>query len=308
MRYDTSYGKNYGKYRFHTGATDSKYYCDNININKYTIILNKTNGSGKCNIFLDKNISCAKQTYICQSITNELETQYIYYYLYDKKKQLEFGYMGACHKNLSFDFLNKFIIKIPKNKQLIADLEPTFQEIERLQNEVRTAEELYKQYIKELAQEAIPPQFNEMIYNVENNNENDLEDEKSQDNTEQNISILNEMHTPNNNEVNNNEVNNNKVNNNEVNCDWIMKSGKNKGQRCNKNNCKTHNKTNEEVKTNHEVVLSEEEVKTSDDDTNTPTNTRTNTPDDNRCQGITKKGERCSKKVKSGESKCNSHK
>ena len=96
--------------------------------------------------------------------------------------------------------------------------------------------------------------------------------------------------------------------NNEFNCDWIMKSGKNKGQRCNKNNCKTHNKTNEEVKTNHEVVLSEEEVKTSDDDTNTPTNTRTNTPDDNRCQGITKKGERCSKKVKSGESKCNSHK
>jgi type I restriction-modification system DNA methylase subunit len=231
---------------------------------------------------------------------------YINYWLFNNQLEIYNLANGSAQKGVNKEKFLKIKIKIPKNKQLIADLEPTFQEIERLQNEVRTAEELYKQYIKELAQEAIPPQFNEMIYNVENNNvndnENDLEDEKSQDNTEQNISILNEMNTP------INEVNNNEVNNNEVNCDWIMKSGKNKGQRCNKNNCKTHNKTNEEVKTSHEVVLSEEEVKTSDDDTNTPTNTRTNTPDDNRCQGITKKGERCSKKVKSGESKCNSHK
>ena len=88
-RYNTDYGNLSGKYNFHTGATDGKLYCDKCNIHKYTIIFNKTNGSGKCNIFLDKNISCAKQTYICQSINNETETQYIYYYLFDKKKQLK---------------------------------------------------------------------------------------------------------------------------------------------------------------------------------------------------------------------------
>ena len=156
IRYDTSYGKETGKYKFHTGATEGKYFCDEYNINKYTIILNKTNGSGKCNIFLDKNISCAKQTYICQSTNNELETQYIYYYLFDKKDKLEVGYMGACHKNLSSDFLNKFKIKLPKNKKLIKDFDPLFQEIEKLQSEMKEAESQYKKLIKELSEEAIP--------------------------------------------------------------------------------------------------------------------------------------------------------
>jgi type I restriction-modification system DNA methylase subunit len=156
IRYDTSYGKETGIYKFHTGATDGKYFIDKYNIDKYTIILNKTNGSGKCNIFLDKNISCAKQTYICQSINNELETQYIYYYLFDKKDKLEVGYIGACHKNLSSDFLNKFKIKIPKDKQLIKDLEPLFQEIEKLQTEMKKAETQYKELIKELSEEANP--------------------------------------------------------------------------------------------------------------------------------------------------------
>jgi type I restriction-modification system DNA methylase subunit len=168
IRYDTSYGKETGNYKFHTGATDGKYFSDEYNIDKYTIILNKTNGSGKCNIFLDKNISCAKQTYICQSINNELETQYIYYYLFDKKDKLEVGYIGACHKNLSSDFLNKFKIKIPKDKKLIKDLEPLFQEIEKLQSELKKAESQYKNLIKELSEEAIPS--NKQIDNKSNEN------------------------------------------------------------------------------------------------------------------------------------------
>ena len=172
-RYDTSYGKLYGKYNFHTGSTNCKYYCDEYNIDKYTIIINKTNGSGKCNIFIDKYISCAKQTFICQSKYTELETLYIYYYIYDKKELLELGYIGACHKNLSYDFLQKFKIKIPKDKKLIQDLEPTFQEIEKLNDELKEAEILYKQLIKELAEEAIPSTATLTEENIKNNTETD---------------------------------------------------------------------------------------------------------------------------------------
>ena len=50
-KYETSFGKLTGKYRFHTGSSNGKYYCDNINILVKTIIINKTNGSGKCNVF-----------------------------------------------------------------------------------------------------------------------------------------------------------------------------------------------------------------------------------------------------------------
>lgn len=178
IRYDTSYGKETGKYKFHTGATEGKYFCDEYNINKYTIILNKTNGSGKCNIFLDKNISCAKQTYICQSTNNELETQYIYYYLFDKKDKLEVGYIGACHKNLSSDFLNKFKIKFPKNKKLIKDFDPLFQEIEKLQTEMKESESQYKKLIKELSEEAIPS--NKQIQNKSDNETNELSEESNE--------------------------------------------------------------------------------------------------------------------------------
>ena len=39
-------------------------------------------------------------------------------------------------------------------------MEPDFQRIEKLQGEVKEAEELYQQYIKELSEEAIPPELN----------------------------------------------------------------------------------------------------------------------------------------------------
>jgi hypothetical protein len=37
------------------------------------------------------------------------------------------------------------------------DLETTFQQIEQLQNEVKHADALFNQYIKELSEEALPP-------------------------------------------------------------------------------------------------------------------------------------------------------
>jgi len=81
---------------------------------------------------------------------------YIYNYLSNKIPLLEEGYIGACHKNLSGDFLYKFKIKLPKNKKLIDDLNPMFQEIEEHQQAVKDADELYKKYIHELSNEAIP--------------------------------------------------------------------------------------------------------------------------------------------------------
>ena len=65
------------------------------------------------------------------------------------------AFKGSTIKHSSKTALSKIKIKIPKNKQLIQDLELTFQQIETLQNEVKLAEELYKKYIKDLSKEAI---------------------------------------------------------------------------------------------------------------------------------------------------------
>ena len=92
-------------------------------------------------------------------IINDIKLKlYIYNYLkYINNDIIKLG-NGSTLKCLTKTQLNKIKIKIPKNKTLIEDIEPLFKEIETLQNDVKKAEELYKQLIKELSQEAIPNQ------------------------------------------------------------------------------------------------------------------------------------------------------
>ena len=69
--------------------------------------------------------------------------------------------------------LQSIKIKIPKNKNLMKDLEQTFNKIENLQEEVKNADNLYNQYIKELSEEAIPlnKQFNNKLIEDSDNEE-----------------------------------------------------------------------------------------------------------------------------------------
>ena len=149
-RYETNVSLDKGKYLFYTGASNKKYYCEEYNIDKYTIIINKTNGSGKCNIFLDKNICCAKQTYIIQSKENEYETQYIYYYLLGNIKLLEEGYIGTCHKNLSSNYLSSIKISIPsleKQEEIVKYCEFNDELIKQLEKEIENNKKQARMFI-----------------------------------------------------------------------------------------------------------------------------------------------------------------
>jgi restriction endonuclease S subunit len=88
------------------------------------------------------------------------------YYIYSiLKNNIDYSKItsGSVIPKLTREKITKIKIRIPKNKQLIQDLESTFQQIETLQNEVKIAEELYKKLIQELNQEAIPSQTNIII-------------------------------------------------------------------------------------------------------------------------------------------------
>jgi len=95
----------------------------------------------------------------------DITNNYIGEFLLDKK---EYIYKNCSHGSAQLHInLNKFMkikIQLPKNKQLIQDLEITFKEIEHLQNETKVAEELYHKLLKELSNEAIPiPSENESV-------------------------------------------------------------------------------------------------------------------------------------------------
>lgn len=88
----------------------------------------------------NKNVSLVALYYLIKQITNDI---------INKSN-------GSTIKGISKDNLSKIKIKYPKNKEIIQDLEPHFQEIENLQQQVEMAEELYKKLIQELAEEAMP--------------------------------------------------------------------------------------------------------------------------------------------------------
>ena len=102
---------------------------------------------------------------------------YVYNYLkYIRNEIINLG-NGSTLKCLTKPQLMKIKIRIPKNKQLIKDLEPTFQEIETLQNDVKTAETLYKSLIDELSEEAIPKDKQIEIIPDPDNETNELSDD-----------------------------------------------------------------------------------------------------------------------------------
>ena len=81
---------------------------------------------------------------------------YLYYYLLSDDFKNKIFSNGSIVKFIKIPELRSIKIKIPKNKQHIKDLEPIFDEIEKLQGEVKEAETLYNNLIKELSDEAMP--------------------------------------------------------------------------------------------------------------------------------------------------------
>jgi hypothetical protein len=110
-KHETSHGKPTGVYKFHTGAATLKTYVDTYDVDHYAVIQNKTNGSGKCNVALDKNFSCAKQAFVYYSkVKDEVITKFVFYYVTAMLSKMEEGYVGPCHKNISRDYIQNFAI------------------------------------------------------------------------------------------------------------------------------------------------------------------------------------------------------
>jgi restriction endonuclease S subunit len=62
---------------------------------------------------------------------------------------------GTNQTNITSTVINKINIKLPQNRALITELEPTFQEIETLKQEAQEAEKQYTALLNELKAEAI---------------------------------------------------------------------------------------------------------------------------------------------------------
>ena len=114
---------------------------------------------GDCIInILDKKFTSNDDTILLKC--NKINTYNLYFILISNKDSL-FNYYGSTVKGIKKTEIEKIKIKLPKNKQLITDLEPKFEEIEKIKEELEIQENLFNQYVEELGQEAIKDTSNE---------------------------------------------------------------------------------------------------------------------------------------------------
>jgi type I restriction enzyme S subunit len=124
------------------GGSGPKIYGDNISL-------------GGCMIIEGKFTSTSAN--IVLGVSTEHNIQYIQTILkLNKNKIMDLANYSVKIGHIQYSELSAFKIKIPKNKQLISDLEPLFKQIEDLQKEIKEDECLFKQYITDLKNEAIP--------------------------------------------------------------------------------------------------------------------------------------------------------
>ena len=160
-------GQLTGKYRFYTSSQDKILYRDDYEFEQNHILIGR---GGVASLHLACKFSVSHDDVYVLNVKNEEHNlKYIYNFIKSNIKLIEESFKGSTIKHSSKTALSKIKIKIPKNKQLIQDLELTFQHIETLQNEVKNADELYKQLIKELSEEAIPQSQEKITQSVEVN-------------------------------------------------------------------------------------------------------------------------------------------
>ena len=148
----TNIATKIGKYKFYNSSQSSDLYVDFCEINEYSIIIGQ---GGIISIHYDKNFTPSKHVCVLQiNNKNYIELKYIYYFLINQLTN--FKTCGSTIQWLNKANIKLIKLKIPKNKKLIKDFDPLFQEIEKLQTEMKKAETQYKQLIKELSEEAIP--------------------------------------------------------------------------------------------------------------------------------------------------------
>ena len=140
------------------GGGNSSYTHNEYNLEGFNIIISRVGNNNV--ILVNEKIYLTDNGF--SLIVNDIRiNKYFGYYLLNNNEKIFKAGNGSAQKVISKSQLSKIKIRIPKNKELIQELDPTFQQIETLQNEVKLAEKRYKELIQELSQEAIPKQITE---------------------------------------------------------------------------------------------------------------------------------------------------
>ena len=146
---DKSISGNYNVY----GGGETSYTHNEYNLEGFNILISRV---GNNNIKLVNEKFYLTDNGFSLLITDIKIKKYIGYYLLNNEDKILNAGNGSAQKVISKTKLSTIKLKLPKNKTLMKDFEPLFNEIEKLQIELKEAEIEYIQLINKLSEEAIP--------------------------------------------------------------------------------------------------------------------------------------------------------
>lgn len=128
-------GKEKGLYPFYYCSILGHLYLDEYDITDENIIMNTTNGLGKCKLYYcNGNFSIAENTIRFKSIDEtKIKTKLIYYYLILNIDKIEKCFRGTNQKQLYRDDFNKIKLNIPPlqiQQQIVTELDAIYNTIE----------------------------------------------------------------------------------------------------------------------------------------------------------------------------------
>jgi type I restriction-modification system DNA methylase subunit len=150
-KYKASDGKIEGLYKFYTSSQYKILYRDDYEFKNTCILIGR---GGNVSLHIASYFSVSHDdVYVLNLKKNDNDIIMLYYifnYLKLNINLISNSFKGSTIKHSSKESLSNIKIKIPKNKDLINNLEPLFNKIKKLQTEIKENEILYNQYIQEL--------------------------------------------------------------------------------------------------------------------------------------------------------------
>ena len=132
-------GKDNGLYPLYYCSILGNLYLDTFDYTGEGIIINKTNGSGKAMVYYGSNkYNVGETTIHFKSKINELQTKYIYYYLFHNIELLQKYYKGANQKSIVEEDLFKIKIPIPsleRQQEIVIYLDFIYEKANKTSNE-----------------------------------------------------------------------------------------------------------------------------------------------------------------------------
>lgn len=134
-------------------------YTDHYLFDGKHILVARNGTMGNC-FLVNEKIYPSDHIFVIKNNKDEINIEYLFYIIKGLSQEIQNKSNGSVIKGISKENLSKIKIRLPKDKEIIENLNPLFVEIEQLQRDIKENDILYKKYIQELSEEAIPTNHN----------------------------------------------------------------------------------------------------------------------------------------------------